>query len=235
MNINKTNKRVWLAISLLTATVLILAYAHFELSQRIDLLHASAALKPSIAPSESEDRKQQARRIATVEDLDRMRSLVDKGAYEEALEEHIWFHEVSRFSPSLAGVRASFALSNWADLGKRFPPAMEALISLKDQYRDSALSGKGDFNEVGDLFAILRTLDDEAAIIEDFKILAEVDPENAGFVYRLIEEYLVKNQELELINQYMGDPILKYEEIRMMRESRLSYSNNEPSPEKASY
>jgi hypothetical protein len=52
-------------------------------------------------------------------------------------------------------------------------------------------------------------------------------------VYRLIEDYLVKNQELELINQYMGDPILKYEEIRMMRESTLSYANSEAGSEKS--
>lgn len=60
-----------------------------------------------------------------------------EGLYEQALERHVWYHENAlKYSPAQFGVRLSFALSAWADLGEAYPEAMEALRIA----RDNALS-----------------------------------------------------------------------------------------------
>jgi hypothetical protein len=48
----------------------------------------------------------------------------------EALELRLWFHHNAvLFDPSLVGIRASYALSDWVALGNRYQPALVALES----------------------------------------------------------------------------------------------------------
>lgn len=55
------------------------------------------------------------------------------GRYEEALREHIWFHDHALAKqPSLYGVRLSYALADWVDFGKVYPPALAALQAVRD-------------------------------------------------------------------------------------------------------
>ena len=46
------------------------------------------------------------------------RAAAKAGRYEEALDGYIWFHENSVNIPGLGGVRLSFALVSWIDLGR---------------------------------------------------------------------------------------------------------------------
>src|SRR4051812_22582627 len=51
-----------------------------------------------------------------------------EGKYQQALERHIWYHENAlKYDQAQFGVRLSFALSDWAELGKVYPPAKVAL------------------------------------------------------------------------------------------------------------
>jgi hypothetical protein len=65
--------------------------------------------------------------------LGEARELADSGAYAEALEKYRWFHENAlAHEPSMYGVRLSFALRSWAQLGEVYPPARAALESIRD-------------------------------------------------------------------------------------------------------
>jgi hypothetical protein len=56
------------------------------------------------------------------------------GRYADALAKHVWFHENAlKYQPALYGVRLSFALSYWAQLGDAYPPALEKLKSIRDE------------------------------------------------------------------------------------------------------
>ena len=44
------------------------------------------------------------------EDLDKICELAENGHYQEALEKHKWFHEESKKSAGMGGVRLSYAL-----------------------------------------------------------------------------------------------------------------------------
>src|SRR5688500_5081235 len=59
----------------------------------------------------------------------------DAGAkrYPDALAKHLWFHENAlKYERGLYGVRLSFALGAWFELGKQYPPALEALKEVRD-------------------------------------------------------------------------------------------------------
>jgi hypothetical protein len=50
--------------------------------------------------------------------------LVRRGAHAEALKKYRWFHENAlAHDPDMRGVRRSFALRYWAQLGDIYPPA----------------------------------------------------------------------------------------------------------------
>jgi len=50
--------------------------------------------------------------------LARARSYRLSGQFEKALQDHIWFHENAlKHKPALYGVRLSFALQEWVNLG----------------------------------------------------------------------------------------------------------------------
>src|SRR5689334_15054207 len=54
--------------------------------------------------------------------LERARNARLAGKYEDALRDHLWFHEHAlEEDPTLAGVRLSFALRDWIYLAEQFP------------------------------------------------------------------------------------------------------------------
>ena len=78
-------------------------------------------------------------------DLIDIRKLIEEGQYQQALEKHIWFHEESRTSRGMGGVRLSYAVPQWVYLGEKYFPAMEALVNTRDKEKSILLSGKGSF------------------------------------------------------------------------------------------
>jgi len=61
--------------------------------------------------------------------------MVREGRYQEALERFVWFHDHAlEHEPSaMYGVRLSFALSYWKSLGDVYPPAMTALVEMRNR------------------------------------------------------------------------------------------------------
>src|SRR5687768_17293473 len=80
-------------------------------------------------------------------DLQEIRRLTSEGKYEEALNKHLWFHEESKSSIGMGGVRLSFALSHWMELGEAYPPALAALKAIRDANEAKLLEGAGGFRE----------------------------------------------------------------------------------------
>ncbi len=61
------------------------------------------------------------------------RDAARRGAHAEALEKYLWFHHHAlEHRPSLTGVRLSYAISEWVELGNAYPPAREALESIQN-------------------------------------------------------------------------------------------------------
>jgi len=58
--------------------------------------------------------------------LNETNKMVKKGQYKEALQRFIWFNEHAlEYDESMTGVRLSFALGYWKELGDIYPPALK--------------------------------------------------------------------------------------------------------------
>ena len=87
--------------------------------------------------------------------LDRARGAARSGDYEFALREYIWFHDHAlEERPSLYGVRLSYALADWIELGENYPPALRALENIADRKTADLLAGAGDRGTFHDVVSI---------------------------------------------------------------------------------
>lgn len=161
-------------------------------------------------------------------DLSDIRALVQNGDYKQALQKHLWFHEESKQSPSMAGVRLSFALSDWLRLGHKYPPALDALKNIRDKNKALLQTGKGSFTNFHDLSAINRTLGEDAATVELFLQMDKQYHQLARRFYNVAEDLLIQNKHYELCSKYMGDPFSKYENLRHSREMKLNLTRTNP-------
>jgi len=160
--------------------------------------------------------------------LDEARALAGKGQYEEALQRHIWYHNHAlEYDPGQSGVRISFALSYWIELGRKYPKARQALIEIRDRDHRLFADGRGDFalfQEVSAINSNLQTEDDTVAL---FKSIFKQDPNLARDCYGLAEEVLVRKGEYDLCLGVIPDSEARFNSIRQDRErtARLPRSN----------
>ncbi|MDO3384058.1 hypothetical protein [Gilvimarinus algae] len=156
------------------------------------------------------------------DDLFDIYRLAEDGEYQEALAAHQDFFEQSRSSPDMGAVRLSYALSHWADLGRVYPPAQQALVELAETLKEDLLTGDAEFVTMMEYSSVNRVLDARTATAELFKQLSQRYPEQAKSYYFAVRDDLIAAGEYELIGKYLGDPILAFEDIRHSREQTLS-------------
>ncbi len=168
-------------------------------------------------------------------DLDEIRELTRNGLYQKALEKHLWFHEESKSSSGMGGVRLSFAINAWIELGNKYPPALDALISVRDKNKELLLSGEGSFNNFLDLFSINRELEDENDTYDVFLFLDKKFPSQAENYYHVAEDLLIKRKKYDICGKYIGDPIYKYENMRHMRELQISFMKEDAKMDSPSF
>ena len=129
------------------------------------------------------------------------------GRYEDALAKHVWYHENAlQLRPSLTGVRLSFALMNWLQLGEAYPPALEKMKQVRDEtekrIRDED-NVRIRFEDFHDFVALNRTLREEHRTAELFQWVDERDEEDAQRVFDVARPALIKQGEFELCGKYI--------------------------------
>ncbi len=139
--------------------------------------------------------------------LRRAKSYAQKGEFEKALQEHIWFHDNAlQVDRSYYGVRLSFALDEWVELGRKYPRALEELKNIRDK-KASLLAG-GDTNPelFHDVEAINEHLGDTRSTAVLFKQIEARNSTFAGSLYEIAEKSLIAAGEYPLARKYLGDP-----------------------------
>lgn len=154
-------------------------------------------------------------------DLKEARKLAAEGKYEEALQKHIWFHEESKNSPGMGGVRLSSALSAWIRLSEKYPPAKTALVNIRDNNEKALLDGTGGFSNFHDLYAINRYLNEQDKTYNTFITLHNKYPEIAKRCFHVAKDLLVEKKEYRVCGKYVTDPIKEYERFKKFRELDL--------------
>jgi len=118
--------------------------------------------------------------MTALERLQAARLAATERRYEDALRDLVWFHEHALAeNPALAGVRLSYALFDWIQLGKLYPPARQSLEDVRDRKTQALLRGEGNWALFHDVEAINDRLDAPGATHALYLALAESAPELA--------------------------------------------------------
>ncbi|MBI3860844.1 MAG: hypothetical protein HY290_03010 [Planctomycetia bacterium] len=149
--------------------------------------------------------------------------------YDVALEGYIWFHENSVDEPSMAGVRLSFALMYWIELGKVYPPARTALEEVRDRKTKSLLNGFRDFQSFLDVVSINKHLGSERATYDLFVSLNSSSPQLAQVYADLALPALIAVEDFVLARQFMPDPTEEIEKLAKLFRATSSHVDLETS------
>ena len=130
-----------------------------------------------------------------------------EGRYEQALRDFIWFHKHAlKHDRAYYGVRLSFALGYWMELGEVYSPALKALQSLKRQGEVALIRGKGDrflFHDVASINTELKRLNDTYKLFLNMK---KKQPELAMKCADLAIEAIVEAKDFKLASEYLPHP-----------------------------
>ena len=171
----------------------------------------------SILMCTGEDKAQEA--------LDAARKFAEEGEFDRALERHLWFHDNAlEIRPSYYGVRLSFALSDWLELGEKYPPALQALKDVRRAKTTKIIGGAEEYELFHDVQSINETLGESAETVLLFKQLDIKMPEFAKEVYRLVSEDLAVAQEYNLARKYLTDPMKKFASEKSELQSGLEWA-----------
>lgn len=159
--------------------------------------------------------------------LQEAQDLMAQGRCEEALQRLIWYHNHSRSDPAQAGVRNSFALSYWVELGRRYPKAQQALLEIRDRDTQEFADGHGNFDLFMEVSSINHYLGDEDATYALFNSLRQQDKPLAQQCYELVQGLLVQRNEYDLCLSYLGDPQAAFERIRQSWEQMKTWEDRQ--------
>jgi hypothetical protein len=141
------------------------------------------------------------------ERLDRARSATREGNYAEALREHLWFHDHAlEERPSLSGVRLSYALYDWKELGDVYPEARRVLDESRDRKAVACLSGDGDARTFLDVAAIDDVLGHQSRTHELFVRIDAANPRQAKRFFTVAIRAIVAVGDFDLAIRYVPDP-----------------------------
>jgi RNA polymerase sigma factor (sigma-70 family) len=121
--------------------------------------------------------------------------LFKEGNFEKALEHLIWCYDKGAIkNPSFIGVRSSFLLNQFAELGNSYPPAREALIARRDDVEDRLKEGSNDTMLALDLTRLNSSLGEGDRTVELFDQFPEGDPRRGTMVEVAYDELLKANR-----------------------------------------
>lgn len=146
--------------------------------------------------------------------LQETRRITKAGQYEEALGRQVWFHyHALEHQPSMAGVRLSFALSDWVRLGKKYPPALEKLKAIRDEKEALIKNGEGSFELFHDVSSINRELKEDQRTLTLFKEVELKYPKQTERYWIVTKDTAFKHADYELINKYVTDVEQEYRNL----------------------
>lgn len=110
------------------------------------------------------------------------RDQASHGEYVEALTKYRWFHdEALTHDPDVYGVRRSFALRYWKELGDIYPPARAELELVRDEKAKALREGSSDRELFDDVSAINEML---GQVERTSSLFAEIAERDEGFARR---------------------------------------------------
>jgi thiol-disulfide isomerase/thioredoxin len=114
--------------------------------------------------------------------------LARSGRNEEALKEFLWcYDEGLKHDSSFVGVRNSFLVSYIAQLGKHYPPAVEALKTRRDAAKQVLSATPADRDAASDFASLNHVLDEDQTTLAYFDELPANSPTRLMIGYHIFD------------------------------------------------
>lgn len=139
----------------------------------------------------------------------------------DATAQLVWFYENAlAIDPALSGVRQSFALSSWKQLGDSYPPALEQLIATRDLRVERVHQNASNRNAFFDAASINRYLKDDENTVQLFLWVDQSDSASAGRVYDMAQPALVRTHRYSTCMKYLDPDKALASAARMFAETK---------------
>jgi hypothetical protein len=136
--------------------------------------------------------------------FDELRQDTKAGRYADALAKHLWFHENAlQYEPGLYGVRLSYAISEWRDLGQHYPPALDDLKAAREKAEAACRTDPDVRERFHDFVSINGVLGEEDVTVGLFMWLDANRPEVAQEVHDVARPALIRAGKHELAGKYV--------------------------------
>lgn len=160
--------------------------------------------------------------------LNQAKELADTGHYEEALQHHLWYHNHAlEYDQGQVGVRLSFALADWIELGREYPKARRALVEIRDRDTQKFIESQGSFQLFMEVHSINNYLGEDGATYDLFKRIQSQDKQLAKQCFFVAEGLLVDHGDYDLCLSYIGDPQSAFEGIRASRAQSKKWEDDQ--------
>ena len=138
-----------------------------------------------------------------------VRDLIASGQYDDALQRCLTFHDQYKAGGALIPL-----LSDWVELGRRYPKAREALIEIRDHDVHEFTAGRGYADLFSEINSINGILHQDDATYHLFMLIRDQDPDLAQQCYFHVESLLVAKGEYKWCYDHMGVPQDRFDSIR---------------------
>ena len=162
--------------------------------------------------------------------LNAARAAASEGRHAEALERYEWFfdHALDDDPASYYGVRLSYCLGEWFQLGIQYPPAKTRLEARRDEALELLASTRQP-ERFHDYIAICQALDAESRLpAEMFADLHARDPALAASLVRYIWNELIDARMWDIAGTYVTDYRADYEEAVIKFEQTMQVFDENP-------
>jgi hypothetical protein len=155
-------------------------------------------------------------------------TLVGKKQYEEALERFIWFHDhaLEHEPAAMYGVRLSFALMYWKNLGDVYPPARKALVEVRDRKTERLKEKTGNSALFHDVVALNRTLAETPKTVQLFELIDKEQPEQAKEYWNVAKDAVIAAKRYDLARKYIGNPVRAFTKAKAMYDRNTTLYDN---------
>ena len=142
--------------------------------------------------------------------IDRLRAAhagAREGRHAQALDDYVWFHHHAlEEEPALRGVRLSYALAYWMELAQAHPPALDALLRIRDDKAARLAAGEEDIALFRDVEAIDATTGHRDAT---HALFVAIDANSHAFAGRCFDTAfatIVAARDYTLARRFLVDP-----------------------------
>ncbi len=138
------------------------------------------------------------------------------GKYAQALERHIWYHKNAlKYDQAQTGVRLSFALADWVQLGAQYPPALHELRVIRNETQATWRKNPTDTSAFDDVVSIDFALND----MKSAKLLFYESRKNdLGDYFQIDLRQILASGDMKWAKDVVGDPMVRLKALKSKHE-----------------